>query len=345
MQYQVAVIIPTLNEERFIAQVLDSVICQSYPFGQMDVMVVDGGSTDSTRDIVTKYASKYNNIRLLDNPGRIQSIAFNIGGKSSSAPFVMRLDAHAYYDKYYVENILNLYHGKDKELINIELIGNIGGRCSILSQYSRLIAETSAILNQVKFGIGGAAFRVGAERGFVDTVPFGCFPRRVIDQIGGMREDLPRGEDNEYNSRIRKAGYKVLFSPEIKCSYYSRDTIKGNLKQMFANGISIAKLMFIDSSAIGLRHLIPLFFVISLLLSLLWGILYPDLWSIALFIPTIYLIANISASIIACYHFGAKYIISLPWMFLLVHLSYGYGTIVGMAKLLCGKGFNVKVNR
>lgn len=43
--YKVAVVIPTLNEEKFIARCLDSVIAQSYPFADMDVMVVDGGNT------------------------------------------------------------------------------------------------------------------------------------------------------------------------------------------------------------------------------------------------------------------------------------------------------------
>ena len=97
MNYKVAVVIPTLNEEKFIARCLDSVIAQSYPFNDMDVMVVDGGSKDRTKDIVEEYKRKYQNIRFLNNPGRIQSIAFNIGVHSSDAPYIVRLDAHATY--------------------------------------------------------------------------------------------------------------------------------------------------------------------------------------------------------------------------------------------------------
>ena len=85
-RYQVAVIIPTLNEERFIAGCLDSVVRQTYPFGRMDVMVIDGGSKDRTRAIVEEFGRQYDNIRLLDNPGRIQSVAFNIGCRGSDAP-------------------------------------------------------------------------------------------------------------------------------------------------------------------------------------------------------------------------------------------------------------------
>ena len=102
MEYKVAVIIPTLNEEKFIARCLDSVIEQSCPFRDMDVMVVDGGSNDRTREIVEEYGRKYINIRFIHNPGRIQSIAFNIGVENSDAPYIVRLDAHALYNKDYI---------------------------------------------------------------------------------------------------------------------------------------------------------------------------------------------------------------------------------------------------
>lgn len=106
--YKVAIVIPTLNEEKFIARCLESIIQQTYPFDKMDVMVVDGGSKDRTREIVQRISHDYPNIRLVDNPGRIQSIAFNIGVKASSAPYVVRLDAHATYNKVYIEKCLEI---------------------------------------------------------------------------------------------------------------------------------------------------------------------------------------------------------------------------------------------
>lgn len=333
MNYKVAVVIPTLNEEKFIARCLDSVIAQSYPFNDIDVMVVDGGSKDRTREIVQRISEQHSNVRLIDNPGRIQSIAFNIGVKNSDAPYIVRLDAHATYNKVYIEKCLKIFSAKAEVLgCAPELIGNVGGVCSIRPQHSAVIAETSAILNQVKFGIGGAAFRVGAKAGFVDTVPFGCFPRRVIDEIGGMREDLARGEDNEYNSRIHKAGYKVYLNPEVVCTYFSRDTIRANMKQMYANGVSIGKLLHIDRASVGLRHLVPLAFVLSLIGSLILGCIYTPVFLLFALIIGLYAFAAIAATISACMKFGWKYCLTLPLMFFLVHVSYGWGTIVGLYK-------------
>lgn len=331
MNYKVAVVIPTLNEERFIARCLDSVISQSYPFEDMDVMVVDGGSKDRTKDIVEEYSRKYKNIRFINNPGRIQSIAFNIGVKNSEAPYIVRLDAHATYNKVYIEKCIKNFSADAEALgCSPELVGNVGGVCSIRPQHSGLVAESSAILNQSRFGIGGAAFRVGAPAGFVDTVPFGCFPRKVINRIGGMREDLPRGEDNEFNSRIRKAGYKIYLDPEIVCTYFSRDTLKANMKQMYANGESIGHLFYVDRESIGLRHLVPLLFVTGIIFGAFLSFVWLPFFFALLAGLCLYFTCDLLASVMAAKEHGWKYLLPLFIIFFCVHISYGWGTIVGM---------------
>lgn len=331
MNYKVAVVIPTLNEEKFIARCLDSVIAQSYPFNDMDVMVVDGGSKDRTKDIVEEYKRKYQNIRFLNNPGRIQSIAFNIGVHSSDAPYIVRLDAHATYNHRYIEKCIEKFSANAEVLgCAPEFVGNVGGVCSIRPQHSGLIAESSAILNQSRFGIGGAAFRVGAPAGFVDTVPFGCFPRKVLEKVGGMREDLPRGEDNEFNSRIRKAGYKIYLDPKIVCSYFSRDTLRTNMKQMYANGESIGHLFYVDKDSVGIRHLIPLLFVGSILCGIALAFVWLPFFYALLAELCLYFTCDLLASILAAKEHGWKYLLPLFVMFFCVHISYGWGTIVGL---------------
>ena len=321
-EYKVAIIIPTLNEERFIAKCIESVINQSFPLEEMDILVVDGGSIDKTREIVFELGRRYTNIRLLDNPGRIQSIAFNIGVHNSIAPYVIRLDAHAIYDKRYIE--LCVQH-----LSAHADYGNVGGVLNIQSQNSSCQAEANAILNKVPFGIGGAAFRVGTKAQFVDTVPFGAFPRRVLEKVGGMREDLPRGEDNEFNSRIRKFGYKIYLDPSIVCTYYARATIKESVRQMYANGKSIGVLLFVDRNSIGVRHLVPAVFVLVVVGLLLAGGVYHSFWYMLTVIIGFYFVAAFIATLIACHKYGYKYIGILPILFFMVHCSYGWGTMIG----------------
>lgn len=323
MKYNVAIIIPTLNEERFIARCIDSVISQTYPFNKIDVMVVDGGSRDKTYEIVSEYQERYDNIRLINNPKKIQSVAFNIGVNNSTAPYIIRLDAHAYYKPYYIEGCV-------KGLKENANRGNVGGQWDIQPQNSSLWATTNAILNYSKFGIGGATYRLGAKAGNVDTVPFGAFPRKVIEEIGGMREDLPRGEDNEYNSRIKKAGYSIYFDPRIECIYYARPTLKASCKQMFANGESIGHLFFVDRDSISLRHLIPLLFVLGLAFGFITAILYKPLLYFFIAGLALYCFCDLVASIIAGMEHGCKYILPLFILFFCVHVSYGVGTVKGL---------------
>ncbi len=322
---EVAVIIPTLNEEKFIGKCLDSVLSQSYPINYMRIFVVDGGSIDNTKSIVKDYIKEYNNIQLLSNPKKIQSVAFNIGVKNTTAPYIVRLDAHAIYNEKYIEKCV-------QALIEHPECGNVGGVWNIIPQDNSIQAEANAILNQVKFGIGGASYRVGAVAGYVDTVPFGAFPHKVIEDIGGMREDLPRGEDNEYNSRIKKNGYKIYLDPEISCIYFARDSIIKSIKQMYANGFSIGRLIHIDKDSVSIRHLVPLIFVISLLLLIISGFFYRLFWLLLIFEVAIYLIADVIASFKACFKFGFRFFPILLIFFPLVHISYGYGTFIGLMK-------------
>lgn len=321
----IAVIIPTLNEERFIDICLQSVFEQTYPTELMDIMIVDGGSSDKTVAIVQQWASTHPNLRLLSNPKRIQSIAFNIGCQSSTAPYVIRLDAHARYHSEYMR--LCIQH-----LLNNPKIGNVGGVWDIMPQNDSLIASANAILNKSRFGIGGAAYRVQRKPMEVDTVPFGAFPRYVIEEIGGMREDLVRAEDNEYNSRIRKAGYIVFLDPAIQSTYFARPTIRESMKQMYANGLSIGILYHIDKTAIGVRHFIPFCFVFSLIFCLLLGCFVHIIGFAGVLVLCLYGICSVIASTILSYRYGRRFLFILPIIFFCVHIAYGWGTLVGLVQ-------------
>lgn len=330
MNYEVAIVIPTLNEERFISRCLNSIIKQTYEFEKMDVMIIDGGSNDKTKDIVAEYQKSHQNIRFIENKKKIQSVAFNIGFKKSTAPYIIRLDAHAEYDSKYISLCIENLKQDEKR-------GNVGGRCNILPFNQSLWAQTNAILNHSRFGIGGAAFRVSNEAHNTDSVPFGAFPRKIIEKIGGMREDLPRGEDNEYNSRIRKAGYKIFFDPNIISSYFARPTLGASCKQMYANGNSIGYLYYIDREAIGIRHLVPLLFVISGLFSIIISVLWSPFCYVFCGGLALYIIADAIASIMGAKD-NVKCTLPLFILFFCVHVSYGMGTIAGLIKGLKTKG-------
>lgn len=323
---KVVVIIPTLNEERFIGKCLDSVMRQTFPFEDMEVFVVDGGSEDKTKEIVSGYCWKFHNIKILHNSKKIQSVAFNLGVAASSAPIIVRLDAHALYDSRYIE--LCVKH------ISTQRYGNVGGRWTIAPQHSRIVARANAVLNSMKFGIGGAAFRIAHQVAKVDSVPFGCYLRSVVQEIGPVNESLPRGEDNEYNYRIRSAGYDILFDPEIRCTYFARDSFRASVKQMYANGYSVGILLHVCRNSVSLRHLIPFLFVCSITCLLIASVWIP---SIALTLLCVELSIYFFADIMACVHASARHGWDLMWvlpaLIFAVHVAYGMGTAHGLIRM------------
>jgi len=90
----VSIIIPCRNEEKYIGKCLDSIIAQDYPKDKVEILILDGRSTDRTREIVKKYAQKYPFMRLLDNPRKVQTTALNIGIKEARGEIIIRMDAH-----------------------------------------------------------------------------------------------------------------------------------------------------------------------------------------------------------------------------------------------------------
>lgn len=101
----ISVICPIYNEEKYIGKCIDSILRQDYPKEDMEVLLVDGMSTDKTREIVLSYCADYSFIRLLDNPRKIVPYAMNIGIQAAKGDIVIRLDAHAIYPDNYFQNL------------------------------------------------------------------------------------------------------------------------------------------------------------------------------------------------------------------------------------------------
>ena len=103
----VSIIIPCRNEEKYIGRCLDSLLANDYPREVLEVVVVDGMSTDRTREIVDKYCQEYPFIKMIDNPWHIKPKALNIGIKSTKSDVVMRIDAHAVYARNYISKLVH----------------------------------------------------------------------------------------------------------------------------------------------------------------------------------------------------------------------------------------------
>lgn len=323
-----SVIIPTYNEEKYISQCIESLLKQDYPEENTEILVVDGMSSDRTREIVKSYIEKYPYIKLLDNPHRIVPFAMNAGIENASGEFIIRLDAHASYPEDYFSALMKYAKRHNTD--------NIGGIC--ITEVKNNTKKSWAIKKVLshKFGVGNATFRTGTSNPqIVDTVPFGCFRRDVFERFGKYDERLVRNQDIELNKRITKGGGKIMLIPEITCTYFARETFTGLAKNNYKNGFwNILTVYYTKNfQSLSLRHFIPLLFVLSLFLPILLSVFYFNLFLFALLSLALYTFALLIICFSISRHRVWKVFYLFP-AFMLLHLSYGIGSIAGIFKIL-----------
>jgi glycosyltransferase involved in cell wall biosynthesis len=323
----ISLIIPCRNEEKFIDRCLNSVNEQDYPMDNLEVLVVDGMSKDKTLQIVENYRKKLLSIKILENPKKTTPYAFNLGINYSKADIIMIMSAHSTLEKDYISKCVKYL---DKHNVD-----NVGGIWITLPGDNTIMAQSIALTLSHPFGVGNTYFRIGSEEPrYVDTVPFGCYRKEVFRKIGLFNEELIRNQDLEFNLRLKKAGGKILLVPDIVSYYYARSTLKALAKNNFSNGFWVIYSTKFAKMPFSVRHLIPFFFVISLIGSFILSLIYrPFIYMFVLVFIT-YLTSNMLFSLRISFKKGFKYFIPVILSFATLHFSYGFGSIWGLIKLM-----------
>jgi len=324
----ISVICPCLNEENFIVGCVESMISQD-AFNGMELLFVDGGSTDRTRFLLEPYIAQYEQIKMLDNPKRTAPCAMNIGIKEAKGEYIVRIDAHSKFPTNYVSTLV-------KKLQLLPQAQNVGCSCKTMARNESKKAKAIAEVLCNKFGIGDATFRLGTnEIKEVDTVPFGCFRKKDFETFGYYDERLTRNQDIELNHRIRQKGGKIYLIPNIESIYYARDNYKDLIKNNFSNGKWNILTVFYTKQygALSIRHFIPLCFVLALFIPLLFSFLYLPLAiiSIIALLAYVFLYTIISCQLAVKKNLSFFY---LFFAFICLHISYGLGSFIGLICLL-----------
>ncbi len=314
----VSAIMRCRNEARSIEKALMTVLKGDYPADRMELLVVDGMSTDGTREIVQKIAAEDSRIKLLDNPAKILPSATNIGIKAAQGEYIVALDAHLTYSRNYITKCI--------ETIQRTRADNVGGYWTTLPGADTSVAKAIAAALSSKFGIGNSTFRLSGLEQEVDTVPFGTYRKDLFDKIGLYDERLVRNQDIELNSRIRKAGGHIVISPEIKLNYYSRATYSGLKQQAFNNGLWGPYVVWLTGGGLYLRHFMPVFFVLGLITFTIGAFFWrPVKWVLLSYI-LLYVSTALVFSIKVAQHKKAHAILIL-WSYIVLHVSYGFGSL------------------
>ena len=325
---KLSVICPIYNEEKYIVAFLDSVLQQDFSRDDMEVLLVDGMSRDKTRLIISQYIDKYPFLRLLDNPERTAPCAMNVGIQEANGDVIIRLDAPALYpSNYFSTLVFKLYE------LNADNIGCILNT-DVLNKTPKTLAIREVLSN--RFGVGNSSFRTGVTSACeVDTVPFGCWRREVFQKYGLYDKRLVRNQDIELNKRIKRGGGHIFIIPDISCTYLARETFKALAKNNYGNGKWNILTVYYTKyfSSLSVRHFIPLAFVLSLLLPIVlmplnvwFGVL--SLMALGAYLMTL---SCVSFTIWKTKRLNVFYLLM---SFLTLHLSYGWGSLMGIFKVV-----------
>jgi glycosyltransferase involved in cell wall biosynthesis len=323
----VSVIIPCRNEQSFIEATLRNIVEQDYPKDKLEVYVVDGNSTDKTKNIALSVASKHNYIRILDNPDKIVPHALNIGIKKSKGEVIVRMDAHSEYPPDYISVLV-------KNLFDLNA-DNTGGVWLTQPGAKTYVARAIAAASSHPFGIGNAIYRIGTSAvKQVDTVPFGCYRRNVFEKIGFFDIELIRNQDDEFNGRLIKNGGKIFLIPSVKIKYYARSTWSKLSRMFYQYGLFKPLVNMKLGYPATVRQLAPPLFVCSLILLLFLSSFISLAGQLFILIASFYILANIAFSIQLSF---TSRILLFPFFlvtFPIIHFSYGFGYIHGIMRFV-----------
>lgn len=309
----VTVVIPARDEESTIAGVLDCVLAQTHR--DLQVLVLDGGSTDGTARIVRDYASRDDRVELIDNPDRVIPAALNRAADLAKGAWLVRVDAHSRIPRDYVERIVaHLATGR---------WGGVGGRKNAVGHTpaGRAIA---AVMGSV-WAQGNSVYHYGTEVQTVDHVPFGAYPIDVVRELGGWAEHQLVNEDFEFDYRVRLSGRELLFDPVISIDWDCRQRIWDLFRQYRRYGAGKVQTLETHPESIALRHLAAPMLVAGLAaaVSLLPG-RRTRRWGLAALAPYATIVAIGTATTVPQLDTLAEKVRVAP-AFVALHIGWGLG--------------------
>jgi cellulose synthase/poly-beta-1,6-N-acetylglucosamine synthase-like glycosyltransferase len=218
----VSIIVPTFNSESTIDECLRSILELDYPKQLLEVIMIDGGSTDSTTERAKAYPVKLVSSQL--NP----PAAYNLVLKNVENEIIGLIDSDAKVEKSWLRKLVK--HLDDPE---------VAGASGTVETWNRDKLVPRAIGYELSYRYRRLPNTV--ER--VATMNL-LLKKKVTMEIGGFDEALPTQYDTDIGARLAQAGYRIAFDPEAICYHFHRPTLRTFFKQQYKYGQNTWKLYF-----------------------------------------------------------------------------------------------------
>lgn len=314
----VTVVVPARDEERAIRACVESVLRQDYV--RLQVVVVDGASTDRTPDIVRELAEHDPRVELLHNPAGIIPASLNLALAAARGPWLVRIDAHATVPADYV--------GLAVEHLRTGRWGGVGGRKVGVGRTPAGRAVAAAMAS--RFGVGGSTYHYGEREQVVEHVPFGAYPVALARQLGGWDERLRVNQDFEFDHRVRQSGHELLFDPRLAIDWECRQSLGELYAQYRRYGRGKVSVAAKHPASLRPRHLAAPALVASWATA---ALLVPHRPRLAGGVVLPYVLALAGASALTARRLDQPARAAVPGAFVAMHAGWGIGFWSGLARL------------
>jgi cellulose synthase/poly-beta-1,6-N-acetylglucosamine synthase-like glycosyltransferase len=328
----ISVILPIRNEERFIAQTLQYLQSQDYPIDKLEILVVDGESSDNTVAIVNRMAASDSRIRLLSNPVRLSSAARALGASRATGDVITFVDGHTYIDN---DQLL-----KNTARLLAENNLSVLSRPQFLdTPENSFFQKAVSLARKSPLGHGLDSTIYMAEDALVDPTSSGAtYRREIFAKVGNFDERFDACEDVEFNYRVAQAGYQSFTSKKLAVYYYPRESLNGLFKQLKRYGVGRFRLARKHPATLSIGTLIPPLFVGGLLFLAFASLFSPLAAMLLLASMGLYMGITLAVSASLAAKHGQSYFPALPPIFWTIHVALGWGFLEELVRTLLGKG-------
>jgi len=318
MQPGVSVVLPILNEERFLTDAITAILAQKYA-GELEVILALGPSHDRTNEIALALSAKDSRVVLVENPTGRTAAGLNAAIAKARFEIICRIDGHAEISKSYIADAVEIMQSKSAV--------NVGGIMAAVGKTPFENAVARAMRSPI--GVGGARFHIGGQAGPADTVYLGVFKKSALIAAGGYDERFIRAQDWELNFRLRESGGLIWFDPRLEVVYRPRPNLKTLARQYFEYGRWRRAVTRQHKGTVNYRYLAPPIATLIIAASLVTGLALHPLF----FIPAL---TYASAILMSSLVIGKNWLerITLPAVLTTMHISWGIGFLTSPSNLV-----------
>lgn len=324
-----ATVIPVLNEENHIVNCLSSLISQTLPSSEHMILVVDGGSTDSTVSIVKNMISesKINDgpvIILLHNEHRYVPHARNMAlhNLPEGITHVLEYNGHIKSGPEHLVRLKSEWERIAKQYPSMAALG-----CKVVGSSNKNTIVESFIDETLQNPLGGGPgqFSTFTKEGETKTPAFALHLRSALEKVGGWDEQFITSQDSDLSMRLIKEGFTLYRTPEIMVEMRRRTSIKSWYLMSHRYGFWRTKVLLKHPSRIVVREFLPLFgafFTLGLFMTdFNWG-----------FIPLVAYSSVLLLSGLYSSRKGISNIVGIPLCLLILHIGFTIGLLDGCVR-------------